>query len=466
MDTTPQESQVTEMISEPIPDFGAKNTQTSISVKKIGGILLLIVLVFSIFGVGYFFFSSRNSGTVGGNSEPKQVTLTYWGTGEKTPGLTQAITNFQNQNPGVTIQYSFQSQKDYRERLQSACSRDQCPDIFKFHPTWTSSFSQANLLSVVPATQLSTSTYTSTFYPSAVSDLITPRGVVGIPLSTDGLGLFINTQVLKASGRSVPTTWNDVQILAKELTVRGNNGSIERSGIALGSPENVDHFSDILTLLIYQNGGDPAKVEGNTLVSDAIRFYTQFMKEDKVWDETLPNSTYAFAVEKTAMIIAPYWRVAEIKQLNPNFEFAVYPVPQLPGSPVAIANYWAEGVSASSKEQETAWKFLLYLSSKEGLEALYPQASSTAFIEKPYSRVDMGAELLSDPYAGAYIKQAPYAKTWYMSSRTFDNGLNDQMIAAYKTAIELVLKGTSFDQVGPKLSADIQAILAKYTLSK
>jgi hypothetical protein len=50
--------------------------------------------------------------------------------------------------------------------------------------------------------------------------------------------------------------------VANQLTVPGNvsirrDDNITQAGLAIGNASNVDHFSDILALLILQNGGDP-----------------------------------------------------------------------------------------------------------------------------------------------------------------------------------------------------------------
>ena len=164
-----------------------------------------------------------------------------------------------------------------------------------------------------------------------------------------------------------------------------------------------------------------------------------------MWDETLPNSTYAFATEKVAMMIAPSWRAFEVKSINPNIQFAIAPVPQLPGTSIAWASYWAEGVAKISKQQDVAWKFLKYLSSKDVLLKMHEAAAikTPRLFGEIYPRVDMAANMASDPYIGAFLSDAPKATSWWMASRTFDNGLNDKIIKYYEDAINAVNLGTS-----------------------
>lgn len=452
-------------ISENVPSFQPGAAQPSKPTQNlplkpialaVGGVVLVIA---AVLGIKALMSQQSSTSTV----TTKQVSLTYWGLWEPNEVLSSLIQQFQNQNPGVTITYSQQSAKDYRERLQSAFDRGQGPDIFRFHNTWVPMLAQQNDLSTVPSTVMSSNEYQSTFYPAAVKDLKTANGFAGIPLMTDGLAMFVNKQALAATGKQAPTTWQDFAILAKELTIRDSDGKIQRAGAAMGSANNVDHFSDILGLLILQNGGNPGQPDdANHLVSDALTFYTQFLRSDKVWDETLPNSTYAFAIEKAAIIFAPSWRAFEIKQINPNIDFAVYPVPQLSDTKVNWASYWAEGVSRTSPNADVAWKFLKFLSTKDNLQKMYTAAQSQRLFGEPYPRQDMANLIATDPYVGAFISQAPTAQGWYMSSRTFDNGINDQIIKYYQDAVNKINQGGTVVETVPSLSSGVSSVLSKY----
>lgn len=473
MDQTPSPSQSpasspetpANPVAEAVPQFSQSKPKTKLPVLPLlGGVGVVLALI-----IGFFvfrFISSQVKSPVPSKSTPaRQVRLVYWGLWEPTDVLQNTIKEFEKQNPGVTIEYAQQSPKDYRERLQGAFARGQGPDIYRFHNTWVPMLSQANVLSTVPSSVLASGEFEKTYYPNMVKDLKTTQGIVGLPMMTDGLGLYINKKMLTASGKSVPTTWDELRSLGRDLTIVGENGTIERSGVALGSGNNVDHFSDILAVLILQNGGNPGRPDDpQGLVKDAITFYTQFERSDKLWDETLPNSTYAFAIEKAAMMIAPSWRAFEIKQINPNFEFEVYPIPQLPGKPVTWGSYWVEGVAKTSKESDVAWKFLKFLSQKETLQSLHTAAAGQRLFGEIYPRMDMAELLSTDKYAGAYIKQAPTAQTWYMASRTFDNGLNDQIIKYYQDAVNAVNAGKGYPEVSVALTKGVQQVLSTYNL--
>ena len=422
-----------------------------------GGLVLLLIVI-----VGALLLLPRNQGA----NVVKQVSLTWWGVSEPTQALKDVVAEFQTKNPGVTINYAPQSLKDYRERLQSAFVRGQGPDIFEFHNSWVPMLVQSNIFAPLPSSVISPSEYDRIFYPVARQNLKLSQGYIGVPLYTDGLALFVNRKILSASGKAAPTTWEEVSQLAKIMTIRDADGKIDRAGIALGTSANIDHFSDILTLLILQNGGNPAiPNDPDRYVADALSFYSQFYRVDKVWDETLPNSTFAFATEKVAMIFAPASRIYEVRQINPNVDFAVFPVPQLPNSEVNYASYWVEGVAQSAKDTNVAWQFLKFISETPQLEKLYAGDVQEKLLGRPYPRTDMASQMRDDLFLGAFVKQAPTAKSWYMASRTFDNGLNDQMTKVYSDAISALNTGRSTQEVIPTLTTGVNDAMMRFSIT-
>ena len=444
----------------------------SLPIMIAGGVALILVIVLLI---TQFFggkekektpaATTKEDPTVVETTEP--VSLTYWGLWEDSQIISEVIEDFEEKNPNVTIDYRKQSHLDYRERLQQAIASGNGPDIFRFHSTWSLMIAQS--LSAMPTAIMTAAEYQETFYPVAYNQLQINDQIVGIPLMYDGLALLYNKEMLKTANLSVPSTWSELRAVANQLTVPSNPSersatNITRGGLAIGNAGNVDHFSDILALLVLQNGGDPAD-PSSKFVSDAVTFYTNFIKQDKVWSDRLPNSTVAFARGEAAMIFAPSWRIHDIQNLNPDLDFGVAPVPQLDSdNPVAWATYWAEGVSDKSKNKEIAWKFLKYLSSPEVLQKFYADASKIRSFGEIYSRRDMAEELSANELVTAYLEDALIADSWYMASFTHDNGINDQIIKYYEDAVNAVLSGQNVEKALETTIEGVDEVLTKYGL--
>jgi len=346
-------------------------SNNSSKIKKLFLLFAIIVfIVFAVFVLKNVLFKNKN---VNGSAE-----ITWWGLWEDESTILPIINDYQTKNPNIKIKYVAQSKEDYRERLTNAIAKGTAPDIFRFHNSWIPMFRSD--LDKIPADVYSASDFSSTFYPVAVSDLTNGTSLLGIPLEFDALTLYINEDIFEKSGKQVPSTWNDLRKTARELTIKDERGNIIQSGVALGRTENVDHWPEVLGLMMLQNGADLMRPTGK-LAEDALEFYTIFSKIDGVWDATLPSSTVAFSSGKVAMYFGPSWRSFEIRLQNPNLRFKTVAVPQLPKTSanepdVNYATYWVEGVWSKSKSKQEAWKFLKYLSEKENLQQFYQTAST------------------------------------------------------------------------------------------
>ncbi|MDO8551469.1 MAG: extracellular solute-binding protein [bacterium] len=432
-------------------------------IKSLFLILFIILVLTGVGGVVYkFVLPQVNLPFALPFAQKTGVTLNYWGLWEEDNITAQAIADYQKDHPNVKISYQRQSPQDYRERLQSALARGEGPDIFRFHNTWVPMLK--NELSPIPAKVMDAATFEATYYPVARNDLRIGSSYVGIPLEIDGLALYINDDLFKAAGKQPPKTWDELRKTALELTVKDSQGETQIAGVALGRTENVDHWSDILGLMMLQNGADPAKPTGK-LAEDALTYFTIFSRVDNVWDQSLPPSTVAFSGGKLAMYFGPSWEAFEIKRANPNLVFQIVPVPQLPDTNITWASYWAEGVSKKSKYQAEAWDFTKYLSSKETMQKLYQTASNVRLFGEPYSRVDMAGIIENEPFVGAYIKEAPVARSWYLASKTYDNGLNEKIIKYFEDAVNAVNQGKDAKNALEAASQGVPQILAQYGLA-
>lgn len=437
----------------------------------VGGLVLIGVIAFiasRFLGGGTRTPVANTSGGTAGDTNParttvpgSQTTITYWGLWEPNEVMIEVFQEFEQANSGVKIEYTKQSPQDYRERLQTAIASGRGPDVFRFHASWVPML--RNELAPLPSSVFSVADFQRTFYPVAYKQLQSNGQIVGIPLMYDGLALYYNAEMLRTAGVQPPTTWAELRTLAAQLTIRSGD-EIQRGGVAIGNASNVEHFADILGLLMLQNGADmtnPTTAEAR----DALTFYTNFAKTDKVWDESLPSSTIAFARGDVAMMFAPSWRALEVKEINPNLEFGIAPLPKLGENKVAWATYWAEGVNAQSKNKDMAWQLLKYLSSPEVMKRMYSAQSQVRAFGEPYSRVDLANDLAGQPLVAPILSDAASADDWYVNSYTHDNGLNDQLIKYYQDAINAVLGGTTVDRALETVQQGTSQVLRQYGIS-
>ena len=391
------------------------------------------------------------------------ITLTYWGLWEPISVMQSVIADYEAANPGVKINYTMQSPKNYRSRLQSAITSGQAPDIARIHNTWLPMLRSS--LTPAPEAIIPLSTLDN-YYPVVKKNASAGGKIYALPLGIDGLALFYNEDILKEVGSSPPSDWNTLRKLAFDLTkTNAETKVVERAGAAIGTTSNIDHWSDILGLLILQNSGDPGKPSSEA-VQDALTFYTIFSTQDKSWDSSQPNSVYAFATGSVAMILAPSWEIPEIKAINPDLKFGVAPAPTLPSTKVAWGSYWMEAVPKTSGNPEAAWKFIQYLSSDEALQKMYAGAAQIHVVGEPYPKTSMSNLLNNDPLVSPFITQASNYSSWYLTARTFDEGVNDQLIKYYEDAVNGINGGSTVPTVVKTLDEGVTQILTKFPEAK
>ncbi len=386
-----------------------------------------------------------------------ETKLVYWGLWENGNIMAGVLSDFEKENPGVKVEYKMTSRQDYRNRLQARLtktgSNDDVPDVFRYHSSWLPMLGSD--LEPVPSS-IATKIGLDTDFHDVYKELIQNGKYLGVPLMYDNLALFCNRAIFESAQAQFPKTWWGLDKLARKLTVKDGNGQISTAGVAMGITGNVDHWSDIVALLMKQNGVDPYKSdEANTeKLQNILTFYTLFKSKDAVWDETMPNSTTAFAQGKLAMYFAPSWRVFDVLALNPKLDFEVTNVPQLPtldGVDLAaiengtikgsltdkqLATYWVEGVSKNSPHKDLAFKLLAFLAKKESLEKVYAAASQVRSFGPLYPRKSMKESIIADSKIKPFVSVADKANSWYMSSFTHDSpGLNDRMMKYFEDAI-------------------------------
>jgi multiple sugar transport system substrate-binding protein len=406
---------------------------------------LVIVILVGVLGFYLFrflrerFFPAR-----------QDVTLSYWGIWEDAdivnPLLTDFISSYTDEHPNIslTVNYekrSFGTLKQYKDTLLTRLERGQAPDVFRIHNSWVEEFSPK--LSSLPSAVMSEEIYGDSFYPVALSSAKVGGSLYAIPLEYDGLVLFYNKKLFEGVDVAANlSTWEGFRREAVRLTQwEGNDPSqkILRAGAAFGASENVSHSADLLSLVMSQSGINPLSDLGTQTAEDALSFYVNFVEEDHIWDESLSPSIEAFANGKVAMVFGPSWRALNIRDLNPQLDFAAVPVPQFSGQEKEIhwATFWMEAVNKDSENTEIAWELLRFLAEGQQQQKFYAAASKVRYFGEPYSRPSLANELETHAILGAVLADAASA----VSGKIIDYSGNDAYASAFNEAISNVLGG-------------------------
>jgi hypothetical protein len=76
--------------------------------------------------------------------------------------------------------------------------------------------------------------------------------------------------------------------------------------------------------------------------------------------------------------------------------------------------------------------------------------------------------LTTHPYLAPYLQQAPFAKSWYLASRTAEGetGINSQMIKYYEDAVNAANQGTDPLTALQTTAQGVGQVLRQYGLTQ
>lgn len=433
-------------------------------IKKITFFIVILVVIIGIAVTGFILFGRFKT-----SSKPQNVTLKYWGLWDDVTIMQPVISDFERTHPNIKVQYEKQDIKglgQYIDRLTTRINNGTGPDVIRFHSSWTRQLKKSLLpfpKDVVDQTKLETD-----FYKTVERDMKIGGAYYGIPLGIDTLSMFVNTKLLQDKGLPTPKYWNEIyEKYAPELVVKDEAGKIVTPSISLGTYDNITHAPDIVALLLLQNGADLTdlqKSEGES-ASGAFNFYTSFAQgEDAVWDETLDNSTLAFAKGNLALYFGYSWDIFTIRALNPTLEYEVVKVPALAERTNSVSSYWAEGISSRSKNSKEAFTFIAYLSTPEVLQKIHQTQAKIRPFGILYARKSMGTLLSTNELVYPFVSQADNAESTFFSSDTHDgdNGMISQMNVYLGNAVRSINNNTSVDTAVEILAKGVAQILERY----
>lgn len=391
----------------------------------------------------------------GGDGGGDKINLVIWKLYTEEQTMRPLFEAYQEKYPNVNFSFVEKDIATYEQELLEALASGAGPDIFSIHNDWVPRYK--NKLVPAPDGYFPLRTFQEDFVDVVLEDLLDQDdNLYALPLSTDVLALYYNKDLLGSAGiASPPRTWDELISAAKKLTQQDRFGNFVVNGVAMGTAENINRSTDILSLLFLQNGSQIYNNANNSAILDrdistpdgeryspgaqALEFYTQFAnpsKETYTWNSGNSYSIDAFVSGQVAMMLSYSYMIPTIRNKAPFLNFGIAPVPQIDLSKprVNYANYFADAVSKASPNHKWAWDFLRFISEEKNLK-IYHIGNNV-----PSSRKDIIATQISDPEIGVFAEGALTAKTFYKPD-------SNKIEAIFSSMIEdVVLRGKTSDQ--------------------
>jgi multiple sugar transport system substrate-binding protein len=381
------------------------------------------------------------------------ITLVYWRVFDDSDAFQDIINQYKIIHPNINIEYHKFRYDEYENQLLNALAEDRGPDIFSIQNTWVKKYQPklapmpASITMAYPVTsgtiQKSTTYQLQTNKSLSIQDvkdnfvdvvghdvILEDGGIYALPLSIDTLAMFYNKDLFNNAGISqIPQYWdNDFLQDVKKLSVQDPKQGLIQSGVALGGSSNINRFSDILSVLMLQNGATMLDDNGQVLFNktlatsgnnynpgaEALRFYIDFanpLKESYSWNNSLNNSLDMFISGNLAIMFDYSYDLATIKAQAPKLNFSVAPLPQIAGNPptnINYANYWVEAVSKKSTHQSEAWDFIQFMTKAEEVKSYLQKTNHPTALRSLIDWQKQQGDQIS-----VFANEALTAKSWY-----------------------------------------------------
>ncbi|HEX7022718.1 MAG TPA: extracellular solute-binding protein [Trueperaceae bacterium] len=399
---------------------------------------------------------------LGANALAQDVTITYWQYEypAKVAAIDELIDKFEAENPGIHVVQETFPYDAYNQKVASAISAGQGPDILNLYYGWVLNYKEAGYLQPLPADVVPASEVEADFVPLVEAAKVDGQ-YWGLPTAVRTLALFYNKDLFEGAGiDGPPATWNAFVDDAVKLTER-NGARMTQAGFVPGN----QRYHLWREVLVRQFGGEPYRDNGRTVAYDsqagidAFTFYSDLITKHKVGDiDFFPGYggfREAFQAGRVGMIIDGSFAIGA---LTSDATVANWGVAELPtrddGAHVNYGSFWMNGLSSSTSgaKLDAAVKFIEFLASEDTmrywLDAVGELPARRNLLEDP--------ALLADPVYGPFVKAVPYS-----ASTTFVDE-NEQRKLYYDALNEVVINGADPSKVLSAMAEAEQALLDEY----
>jgi multiple sugar transport system substrate-binding protein len=328
--------------------------------------------------------------------------ITVWAPGvegEKLPGLAR---DFEKANPGVKVKVTPIAIDQAHDKILTSIAGNQAPDVSWVGSTWMGEFAKTGALDEAPS-----SIDQEQFFQGARDAVNVEDKVYGVPWHVETRVLFYRTDIAKKAGiTKPPETWDELKETARAMK--------EKGGAKYGINLSTNNWQEYLPF-IWQNGGEVAEGDQYTLdspeVVEATEFYQSFFEEGLAPPQTPQgfDVTPAFVRGTHPMFFSGPWHMGLVDEAGGKGFDKKWDIAKMPAKETGTS--WVGGgelvVFKQSKNRETAWKFVEYLTQPEVQAKFYELSADLPANQQAWEL----PQLSEDPKVQVFGEQLEDAKT-------------------------------------------------------
>ena len=301
-----------------------------------------------------------STASAAGKPNTHPLTLMFGSSGPaETKAVQAAATAFTKQS-GIKVKVIAAS--NLTQQLAQGFAGNSPPDVFYLDPGSFQNYAKEGVLDPY-ASKLPNA---NDFYPVLRAAFSYKGQFICAPKDASTLALYINTQDWKQAhltAADVPTTWAQLDSVAKKLTTAGHTGLVLDQ-----SHSGIDEF-------FYQNGGSVLNSTGTAVDLSssqdlsALSYLKDMMNQGAMKFPSQLSSGWsgeALGTNKAAMAIVGNWAVGAMQADWPSVKYEIKPLPAGPSgtkATLSFTNCW--GIPKQSKNLAGAVDFVKFLTTPQ-----------------------------------------------------------------------------------------------------
>lgn len=330
--------------------------------------------------------------------------ITVWAIGEEGKALGAFAKDFETANPGVKVNVTPMGWDIAHDKITSAIAGNAAPDVSMIGSTWSGELSKTGALEPTPGNLIDK----SAFFPGAWQTVDVNGTAYGVPWYVETRVLYFRKDQAEKAGVKPPTTWEEMISFNKALKEKGGAKKGFNQGYTEGS------WQELLPL-IWQAGGEIVK--DNTYTFDTPEAVSALKQYAALFQQKLaPNDTpkggfpQNFIKGEVGGFFSGPWMVGVLNNdggagFKDKFDLALYP--KGPKSGTSFVGGSDMVVFKSTKNRDTAWKFLQWLSDPKVQAKWYTTVKALPAVQTAWQE----PELTADKQLAIFGEQLKDAKT-------------------------------------------------------
>lgn len=337
------------------------------------------------------------------------------------------IQRFNDSHPNIQIERSSVNFADLVQLLIQGTAADDLPDIVLIDNPDFHGFAALGALADITDTVKSWGE-SELYFPGHWGSTVYQDANYGVPVFSNCLAWWMNTEMKEAAGVDTPTTWDELREVSKALT------TTEHYGTAV-SARHTEEGAFQFEVFLWSAGSDLATIndEGG---QKALQLWVDMVNEGSMSQAILGLGQWAtkdeFGNRRAAMMLNGPWCVPAMNEIYPDLKWEISAVPsdKVPASILGGENY---GITRDSQNVEAAWEYIRWTQEPDNYKQFIQQAgmfpSRSDVAEDPY--------WVDDPVLSIFLEQVKIAR-----ARAYGPNYGE-MSNALQDAIQAALTGSS-----------------------